>query len=93
MYALAAVQWDVPNEEALTGYLWSWCESQVAAAIKLVPLGQTSGQRILLSLGSMIPEWIHTAQNLVDDEVGASLPGLARASSLHESQYCRLFRS
>ena len=35
-------------------YAWVWCEQQVAAAVKLIPLGQTAGQRLLLGLGAMI---------------------------------------
>ena len=37
--------------DSLTAYLWSWCENQVMAALKSVPLGQAAGQRLLLALG------------------------------------------
>ena len=93
LFSLAATRWHIGVDEAVGGYLWSWCESQVAAGIKLVPLGQTAGQRIVWSLGEMIPELSESAQSIEDDEIGAFLPGLAKASSLHETQYCRLFRS
>jgi urease accessory protein len=46
----AVAQWHIPAQPALVAYLWAWLESQVMAAIKLVPLGQTDGQRILLAL-------------------------------------------
>ena len=42
-------------QAAAQGYLWSWAENQVAAAIKLVPLGQTAGQRILSRASEAIP--------------------------------------
>jgi urease accessory protein len=50
-FAFAVAQWHIPAQPALVAYLWAWLESQVMAAIKLVPLGQTDGQRILLALG------------------------------------------
>ena len=47
IFSLACVHWQIPLRESATGYLWAWTENQIAAAIKLVPLGQTAGQRIL----------------------------------------------
>ena len=85
--------WSIAAEDACAGYAWAWCEAQVAAAVKLVPLGHTAGQRMLLALGLEIPAAIATAAACRDDEIGASLPGLAIASALHETQYTRLFRS
>lgn len=93
MFALAAVSWKVDAVDALQGYLWSWAENQVTAAIKLVPLGQTAGQRILLQLGDVIPGLIESARKCADEDIGQVTPGLAMASAWHETQYTRLFRS
>jgi urease accessory protein len=79
--------------EIAQGYLWMWCENQVAAAVKLVPLGQTAGQKMLLALADVIPAAVETGLQLNDDAIGMSAPGLGIASALHESQYSRLFRS
>jgi urease accessory protein len=92
-FAIASAQWCVPPEDACAGYAWAWCEAQVAAAIKLVPLGHTAGQRILLNLGAQIEAAVNQAMARHDTEIGMSLPGFAIASSLHETQYTRLFRS
>jgi urease accessory protein len=92
-FAVAAVAWSIPAEDASAGYAWAWCEAQVAAAVKLVPLGHTAGQRTLLALGLEIPAVLEIAAACRDDEIGVSLPGLAIASALHETQYTRLFRS
>ena len=92
-FALAADAWSIPLEAAAEGYLFAWLESQVAAAVKLVPLGQTQGQRILGELMSEIPRLAAQGCALEDDAIGFSEPGLAIASALHESQYARLFRS
>ncbi len=93
MFALGASRWHIPLTDVLGGYGWAWCENQVAAAIKLVPLGQTAGQRILSHLIPAISESTALALTLDDDEIGASAPGLGIASALHETQYSRLFRS
>jgi urease accessory protein len=92
-FAVAAVAWSIGPEDACAGYAWAWCEAQVAAAVKLVPLGHTAGQRMLLELGLETPAAVAAAAACRDDEIGASLPGLAIASALHETQYTRLFRS
>ena len=85
--------WQVPIEEALAAYLWAWAENQVMAALKAVPLGQTSGQRILLALGERIPGIVQRAMTLGDDAVSNFAPAFAIASCCHETQYSRLFRS
>jgi urease accessory protein len=92
-FAIASVHWSVPAEDACAGYAWAFSEAQVAAAIKLVPLGHTAGQRVLLALGAQIEPAVQHAQSLEDAEIGMSLPGFAIASALHETQYTRLFRS
>ena len=93
VYTLMCQRWEIPREESALGYVWMWIENQVAAAIKLIPLGQTAGQRILCTLGDFIPDWVTSGIEIQDVEIGASLPGLALVSGLHETQYCRLFRS
>ncbi len=93
MFALAAVHWEIPLNDTAMGYLWAWTENQVAAAIKLVPLGQMAGQRILSSALETIPELVNRGLSISETDIGALAPGLAIASALHETQYTRLFRS
>ena len=80
-------------EAGLTGYVWAWLENQVLAAVKLVPLGQVAGQKILLTIGARIPELVDTARNMSDDAISTFAPGFAIACARHETQYSRLFRS
>jgi urease accessory protein len=91
--AFAAVAWQIPRERLALGYAWSWVEGLVLAGLKCVPLGQTQGQQALARLANAIPAALAKALRLDDDAVGASCPALAIASSLHETQYTRLFRS
>lgn len=94
LFALAAVRWRIALPEAAAGCLWAWLENQVAAAVKLVPLGQTAGQRLLFALGERIPECVATGLAIDEPaEIGAACPGVALASMRHETQYSRLFRS
>jgi len=93
LFALAARHWDIPLYEAAHGYLWSWCENQVAAAMKLIPLGQSAGQRLLTAAMPAIERAAERGLALEDEDIGAAAPGLALASARHETQYTRLFRS
>ena len=93
VYALAVLRWNIPLQVAAVGYLWMFAENQVTAASKLMPLGQTAGQRILLQLAAPIEAAVTIGLALPDEEIGFATPGLALASALHETQYTRLFRS
>jgi urease accessory protein len=77
----------------LSGYLWAWTENQVLAALKLVPLGQSSGQRLLHRLIESMPSITDEAASLPDEDIGVATTSQTLASALHESQYSRLFRS
>lgn len=92
-FALAAHGFKVEREAALLAYLWSWLENQVMAAIKAVPLGQTAGQRMLVSLGGELPAVVKRAMRVDNGKLSNFAPRLAILSCRHETQYSRLFRS
>ena len=92
-FACAAAALGLGPGDALTAYLWAWLENQVMAAVKLVPLGQTAGQRLLLDLGAGLPALAQRALDLPESQWSGLVPGLAILSSRHETQYSRLFRS
>lgn len=91
--AFACHTWHIDKVEAVQGLLWSWCENQVAAAIKIIPLGQTSGQKIMSAAIEVIAAAVNKAIHCEDEEIGMLAPAVAIASALHETQYSRLFRS
>jgi urease accessory protein len=93
LFALACCAWKIPARPAAAALLFGWAENQVAAAIRLVPLGQSAGQRILSRLGQLIPAVVTAGLDLPDEEIGQGAPGLALASAWHETQYSRIFRS
>ena len=92
-FAFAAAASRIDAREALAAYLFAWIENQVLAALKAIPLGQTEGQRLLRDVAATIPEIVERAARVADDELSNFAPGLALASSRHETQYSRIFRS
>ena len=90
-FAIAVRHWQIEPRDAVIAYLWSWLENQVMAAVKAVPLGQTAGQKILLSLGSRLEDLAEL--ELEEASWSNFAPGLAYLSARHETQYSRLFRS
>jgi len=92
-FALCAYVFKLDLMSAQSGYCWTYIDNQVAAATKLVPLGQTQAQNLLYELTKHTQEIIEKSNNIADEEIGTSLPHLAMASAWHETQYSRLFRS
>jgi len=92
-FALAINQWGIPLEKALGGYLWSWLENNIVVGIKLVPLGQSDGQQLLMKLAESIPAAVQQALATNDQDIGSFTPAQVMASCRHEHQYTRLFRS
>ena len=93
MFALALSRTGAPLEHCLQAYAFGWTENMVQAAIKAVPLGQNSGQRILTQLAQHIAPAVRHALQVSDDTRQAFSPMLAILSAQHETQYSRLFRS
>lgn len=93
-WAAAAAHWQIEEADAANAYLWAWLENQVMAAVKLVPLGQTAGQRMLVALAEDLPALAQEAVRRADSEDWENFtPGMTLASCQHETQYTRLFRS
>lgn len=84
---------DVPLGPTITGYLHSIVANLVSAGIRLIPLGQTDGQRCLNSLIPVIEDT--TRSTLKKDKVYlGSMSFMADiASARHETLHSRLFRS
>lgn len=93
VWAGIAAAWGIEREPAVTAYLWAWAENQVMAALKAVPLGQASGQRLLADLGGQIPAIATHALALPESAWSNFTPAFALACTRHETQYSRLFRS
>lgn len=93
MFSRAALHLGLSERQGAQAWLWSWLENQVAVASKTIPLGQTQAQQVLMALLPQLATWLEQAAALEDEHLGGSLPGVVMASSWHETQYSRLFRS
>ena len=91
--SLICRHYKISFDAAATGFIWSWLDNQIAAAIKLFPLGQTAGQLLIEKLAPIIAPVVEAALQIKDEDIGISLPGQVMASMLHETQYSRMFRS
>ncbi|MEC4818740.1 MAG: urease accessory protein UreF [Scytonema sp. PMC 1069.18] len=92
-FGIASAYWNLDVKVALLGYLHSWVSHLIIAGVKLIPLGQTAGQQLLLELQSLITNASVEIMNLKDDDLSCCSWGLSLASMEHEILYTRLFRS
>lgn len=92
-FGITATLWQIPLESAILGYLHSWTTNLIGAGIKLIPLGQTTGQQLLFQLQTQLEAATQNILTLPDHELSSCGWGLALASMAHETQYSRLFRS
>lgn len=90
--AAAAVH-GVPMTQTATAFLHAFAAGLVSAGVRLVPLGQTDGQRVLAALESIIHGAAAEAGGTPLDEVGTAAPVIDWCSMRHETQHTRLFRS
>lgn len=92
-FAILAAHWEIPASAAVLGYLQSWAANLVTAAVKLVPLGQTQGQRMLLDLSAALQATALQCADINPDDLALGGWGASLASMQHETLYSRLFRS
>ncbi|MBW4477668.1 MAG: urease accessory protein UreF [Tolypothrix brevis GSE-NOS-MK-07-07A] len=92
-FGIAAADWDINIQAAILGYLHSWVSNLITAGVKLIPLGQTAGQLLLVKLQPLINDATASILALEDDNLSCCSWGLSLASMAHETQYTRLFRS
>src|SRR4029077_19994006 len=77
MFGLASAEFEIPLDVALVGYAFAWAEALTSAAVRLIPLGGSAGQRMLAAAGAAIPAAVAQALALEDDDIGAVAPGQA----------------
>ncbi len=91
--AWAAAQWEIPLASLQLAYAHNWLENVVANGIKLIPLGQSLGQQLIHEVSPQLINAINYSETVNDDDIGFSMPAVSMASSSHETQYSRLYRS
>ncbi|NEO15997.1 MULTISPECIES: urease accessory protein UreF [unclassified Moorena] len=92
-FGIGAANWQIDITATVLGYLHSWASNVIGAGVKLIPLGQTVGQQLLLGLNHRLTLSTQDVLTLTDEKLSSCGWGLALASMAHETQYTRLFRS
>ncbi len=90
---VAAACAGVPLAAALTAYLHGVAANLVSAGLRLIPLGQTDGQRALQALEPVVADCVAAALTRPENDFGGCAFAAELASIDHETQYTRLFRS
>ena len=90
---VAAAGHGIAVEPALAAFLQAVAANLVSAGVRLIPLGQTDGQRVLAALEPVIAATAARALACPLDEAGSAAFRADLASMRHETQYTRLFRS
>jgi urease accessory protein len=83
----------LPATVALPAFLLSYVGNLVTAGIRLIPLGQTDGQVAIAELEGTVVAAGAEAENSTMDDLGSASFMVDLASTAHETQYTRLFRS
>jgi urease accessory protein len=91
--ATAAAGHGIALEPALAAFLQAVAANLVSAGVRLIPLGQTDGQRALAALEPVLAATAERALICSLDEVGGAAWRADLAGMRHETQYTRLFRS
>jgi urease accessory protein len=91
--AVACAGHGIAVEPALAAFLHAIAANQISAGVRLIPLGQTDGQRVLSLLEPVITATAERALVTPLDAIGSATFRADVASMRHETQYTRLFRS
>lgn len=79
--------------EALQCYLFSSVTAMVHNGVRGIPIGQTDGQKLLISIQPYLQDTIQKILELKEEDLGAASPALELAQMQHESLSVRMFMS
>ena len=85
--------YDVPEDDTALGLLHAFTANLVGAAVRLVPLGQTAGLRVMAALEPVQHEIMAATRLYPLDRIGGACFRGDIAAMRHETQYTRLFRT
>jgi urease accessory protein len=90
---LAGAAQAVPVAPLIAGYLHAFAANLASAAMRIIPLGQTDGQKALAALAPVVATTVQRALIQPLERLASAAPMVDWASMNHETQYTRLFRS
>ena len=83
----------IPLEAAMHAYVHALAANLISSGVRLIPLGQSDGQRVLAAFEPVVATTVARALVTALDDVGGAAMRADLASMLHETQHTRLFRS
>jgi urease accessory protein len=89
----AAGQNHIPEDDTAVAYLQVFATNLISAAVRLIPLGQTTGLHVLAALEPVILATADETRTATLDDIGGCAFRSDLAAMRHETQYTRLFRS
>jgi urease accessory protein len=92
-FAWAGLCLEIGSPELEEAYLYGWTANQISAAVRLVPLGPTEGQRLQLQLAPLIAERAAELAEADPRALWTGGVGAGLAQLRHAELYSRLFRS
>jgi len=84
---------DIPEDDAALGYLQTFAANLISAAVRLIPLGQSGGLRVLAAIEPAILDVATATRDAALSDLGGCTWRADLAAMRHETQYTRLFRS
>lgn len=90
---IAAGRHGIPLDASLVAYLHAFAANIVSAGVRLIPLGQTDGQKVTAALEPVVAEVAAEAETATLEDLGGCVFFADIASMRHETQYTRLFRT
>lgn len=93
VFALFAYQKNLDVETAIMDYAYSVLSTMIQNAVRAIPLGQVSGQKILQTALYELEEICPMILQIDGHLLGANMPGMEIAQMNHEIQDFRLFMS
>lgn len=90
---LACRRMNIPQDQALTAFLQGFCAALVSCAVRLVPLGQTAGLKVLRNLSLLISTTATKALSATLHDIGSHCIAAEIAAMKHETLEPRIFRT
>jgi urease accessory protein len=84
---------EIDEDDACAAYLQAVATNLISATVRLVPLGQNAGLRVLAALEPVILTTAAETRDATLDDLGGCVFRSDLAAMRHETQYTRLFRS
>ena len=91
--ALAAKKQSIEQNLILPAYVHAFCSNLISAAIRLIPIGQTDGQRIMLELHPTISDLVQTASESEIDDLNSACFFSDVSAMRHEHLQPRIFKT